>query len=76
MYTVHQAKTNLSRLIEEACKGTDVIIARGKQPVVRLVPLATTRRKRVPGRLKGKIRISRAFFKAMSKAELAEWGIE
>jgi antitoxin (DNA-binding transcriptional repressor) of toxin-antitoxin stability system len=74
MYTVHQAKTNLSRLIEEACNGTDVIIARGKQPVVRLVPLATARRKRVPGRLKGKIRISRAFFKPMSRAELAEWG--
>jgi antitoxin (DNA-binding transcriptional repressor) of toxin-antitoxin stability system len=76
MYTVHQAKTNLSRLIEEACKGTDVIIARGKQPVVRLVALPTSRKKRVPGRLKGKIRISRTFFKPMSKAELAEWGIE
>jgi prevent-host-death family protein len=76
MYTVHQAKTNLSRLIEEACNGTDVIIARGKQPVVRLVPLATSRKKRIPGRLKGKIRISRAFFKPMSRAELTEWGIK
>lgn len=76
MYTVHQAKTNLSRLIEEACRGDDVIIARGKQPVAKLVPLAASRKKRVPGRFKGKIRISRAFFKPMSKAELAEWGIE
>jgi len=76
MYTVHDAKTNLSRLIEEACNGTDVIIARGKQPVVRLVPLAKSRKRRVPGRLKGKIRIFRSFFKPMSKAELAEWGIE
>lgn len=76
MYTVHQAKTNLSRLIEEACEGADVIIARGKKPVARLVPLATSRKKRVPGRLKGKIRISRAFFKPMSRAELAQWGIE
>jgi antitoxin (DNA-binding transcriptional repressor) of toxin-antitoxin stability system len=76
MYIVHQAKTNLSRLIAEACSGTDVIIARGNQPVVRLVPLVTSRKKRVPGRLKGQIRISRAFFKRMSRAELAEWGIE
>jgi antitoxin (DNA-binding transcriptional repressor) of toxin-antitoxin stability system len=76
MYTVHQAKTNLSRLIEEACSGTDVVIARGKQPVVRLVPLATARKRRVPGRLKGKIRISRSFFKPMSRAELAAWGTE
>jgi prevent-host-death family protein len=76
MYTVHQAKTNLSRLIEEACSGTDVVIARGKHPVVRLVPLATSRKRRAPGRLKGKIRISRAFFKPISKTELAAWGIE
>ena len=76
MYTVHEAKTNLSRLIKEACRGTDVVIARGKHPVVKLVALADSRRKRVPGRLKGKIRIGRAFFKPMSKAELAKWGLE
>jgi len=76
MYTIRQAKTNLSRLIKEACAGTDVVIARGKQPVVRLVPLAPARKKRVPGRLKGKIRMPPAFFRPMTKAELAEWGIE
>ena len=76
MYTVHQAKTNLSRLIEEACKGSDVIIARGKEPVARLVALSASGKMRVPGRLKGKIRISPAFFKPMSKTELADWGIE
>jgi len=76
MYTVHQAKTNLSRLIREACKGGDVVIARGKEPVVKLVPLANTRKKRVPGRLKGKIRILPGLFKPMSKRELAEWGVE
>jgi antitoxin (DNA-binding transcriptional repressor) of toxin-antitoxin stability system len=32
-YTVHQAKTNLSRLIKEAQNGKEVVIARGKQPV-------------------------------------------
>jgi prevent-host-death family protein len=76
MYTVHQAKTNLSRLIEEACEGSEVIIARGKHPVVKLVPLAKSRKKRVAGRLKGKIRVGREFFKPMSKAELRAWGVE
>ena len=76
MYTIHRAKTNLSRLIEEACAGGEVIIARGKQPVAKIVPLATVRKKRVPGRLKGKIRVGRSFFRPMSKAELAAWGIE
>jgi prevent-host-death family protein len=76
MYTVHQAKTNLSKLIEEACRGGDVIIARGRQPVVRLVPLANSRRERVPGRLKGKIRIQPEFYAPMSRKELAEWGLD
>jgi prevent-host-death family protein len=76
MYTVHQAKTNLSRLIKQACEGRDVVIARGKEPVVRLVPVAAQRRKRLPGRLKGKIRVLPAFFKPLSNAELARWGIE
>jgi prevent-host-death family protein len=37
--TVHAAKTNLSKLIEAALAGEDVIIARGKTPVARLVPI-------------------------------------
>ena len=38
-FTVHDAKTNLSRLIAEALAGGDVVIARGRVPVVRLVPV-------------------------------------
>ena len=46
--TIHQAKTNLSRLIEKASEGEEVIIARGSKPVARLVPV---------GEVKGKPRI-------------------
>ena len=35
--TIHEAKTHLSRLIRLALSGEEVIIARGKQPVVKLV---------------------------------------
>jgi antitoxin (DNA-binding transcriptional repressor) of toxin-antitoxin stability system len=76
MYTVHQAKTNLSKLIREAENGRLVIIARGKKPVAKIVALEKPRKKRVPGRLKGKIRIHPSFFDPMTKEELAEWGIE
>ena len=38
--TIHVAKTHLSRLIEAALAGEDVVIARGSTPVVRLVPIA------------------------------------
>jgi prevent-host-death family protein len=37
--TVHAAKTHLSKLIEAALAGEDVVIARGDKPVVRLVPI-------------------------------------
>lgn len=39
-YTVHQAKTNLSKLLKEAEAGQEVIITRGKVPVARLVAIA------------------------------------
>ena len=39
-YTTHQAKTHLSRLLDEASTGAEVIIAKGKNPVARLVPYA------------------------------------
>lgn len=76
MYTVHQAKTNLSKLIREACRGKEVIIARGKEAVVKLVPLPTARKKRVPGRLKGKISYSDDAFKPLTRKELKELGFE
>lgn len=37
--TVHAAKTQLSRLIDAALSGQDVVIAKGQQPVARLVPI-------------------------------------
>lgn len=76
MYTVHEAKTNLSRLLEEAENGQEVIIARGKTPVAKLVAIGHARRKRVPGRYRGLIKIHSSFFKPMTKEELKEWGIE
>ena len=54
-YTVHQAKTNLSRLIKEAEKGTEVVITRGKKPVAKLVAIPSTSKKRVPGSMKGQL---------------------
>jgi prevent-host-death family protein len=37
--SIHKAKTQLSRLVEKACKGEDIVIARGSKPVVRLVAI-------------------------------------
>ncbi|HWY69018.1 MAG TPA: type II toxin-antitoxin system prevent-host-death family antitoxin [Terriglobales bacterium] len=76
MYTVHQAKTNLSKLLEEAESGKEVVIARGKTPVAKLVAIGTTKRKRTPGRYRHLIKIHPSFYEPMTRDELKEWGIE
>ncbi|MBI2895396.1 MAG: type II toxin-antitoxin system Phd/YefM family antitoxin [Deltaproteobacteria bacterium] len=61
VFTVHQAKTQLSRLIASAIEGEEVVIARGREPVVRLVPLGRLRRSRVAGADVGKVWIAEDF---------------
>lgn len=71
--TMHIAKTTLSKLIERALSGEEIIIARGKVPAVRLVPVATSVPKRKSGAMKGRGRVTAAFFEPLTPEELAEW---
>lgn len=71
--TIHAAKSNLSRLIERACAGEDVIIARGKVPVVRLVPIAPVPRGRRFGALRGRLTVDDSFFDPLPEDELDGW---
>lgn len=71
--TVHEAKTNLSKLIEQACRGEEVIIARGATPVVRLVPVGEVQGRRQPGALRGKLRLGPEFFEPLPAEELSAW---
>jgi prevent-host-death family protein len=72
--TIHEAKTNLSKLIEKARKGKEIVISPGSEPVARLVGLAGTKGWRRPGSLKGKLRVGKEFFEPLPGAELKEWG--
>jgi antitoxin (DNA-binding transcriptional repressor) of toxin-antitoxin stability system len=75
--TIHKAKTQLSRLIERACKGEEIVIARGKQPVVKLVALPTAHPgKRTPGALKGKISYTADAFDPLTDREMKDLGFE
>ncbi len=58
---IHQAKTHLSRLVEEAAVGEEIIIAKAGRPRARLVPCERARKHRVLGRLRGQIRIGDDF---------------
>ena len=72
--TIHAAKTNLSKLIERACAGEEIIIARGSEPVVKLVPVQAVTPKREFGTLKGKLTVPDSFFDPLPDDELEAWG--
>ncbi len=74
--TVHYAKTNLSKLLAQVAEGEEVIIARGRTPVAKLAPLASGKKKRVFGRLRGVISVDERFFEPLPQDELALWNGE
>jgi len=54
---IHQAKTHLSRLLDEVRAGEEIIIAKAGEPVARLVPVRSARKRRKLGWLAGKLRV-------------------
>ena len=61
MTNLHAAKTHLSRLVDRAMAGEDVVIGKNGTPMVRLVPIKTDRRRTGFGALKGQMRIGSDF---------------
>lgn len=60
-------------LIERAERGEDVVIHRGREPVVRLVPVSRPVPKRRFGAMKGLVRVPNSFFEPLSENELSAW---
>jgi prevent-host-death family protein len=52
---IHEAKTNLSRIVDEVAAGGEVIIAKAGKPMARLVPLEAVPQPKKLGLLKGKL---------------------
>ena len=69
---VHEAKTNLSRLIAKVEAGEDVVIARRGTPVARMVRVRR-QGKRQFGSMKGRIKLDDSFFHPLPEKELAAW---
>jgi prevent-host-death family protein len=63
VYSIGEAKTQLSKLVRQAEEGEDVVLRRGSQPVARLVALAESgdALKRTPGRMAGRVRLADDF---------------
>ena len=68
---VHQAKTHLSRLLDQAHAGEEIVLSKAGKPYARLMPLSKPPAKRRLGRLKGEL--DAAFFDPLPQAELDAW---
>jgi len=68
---IHEAKTHLSRLVEQAAAGREIIIAKAGKPLARLVPLALPVRAKKLGLLKGQIKVPDNFNEPLDKETLA-----
>ena len=70
---MHAAKSQLSRLVEAACRGEEVIVSRDGVPVVKLVPILQPKDKRILGQARGQLHLSPDFDQPMSDPELDEF---
>jgi len=75
MVNVHQAKTHLSRLIDEAHAGETIVLAKAGKPWARLMPLASPVPERIPGRLRSRGPLSQPdmLLEPMEPSELDSW---
>ena len=71
LINVHDAKTQFSKLLEQAHAGQEIILAKAGKPYARMMPLAPAASKRQRGRVKGII--DDAFFDPLPDAELDAW---
>ena len=69
-YNVHEAKTNLSKLLEQTAEGYEVIIARAGVPVARLIPIPTSPAERALGTEKGRLHVPDDFDAPLSPGVL------
>ena len=62
---VHEAKTHLSRLLERAHSGEEIVIAKGGKPYARLMPLSSQAPRRQSGTLSGLVELGPRFFEPL-----------
>jgi len=70
---VHEAKTHLSRLLERAHRGEEIVLGKAGKPYSRLVPLEQDSGRRKPGRWEGRFVVEDAFFDPLPEEELTAW---
>jgi antitoxin (DNA-binding transcriptional repressor) of toxin-antitoxin stability system len=69
--TIHAAKTGLSQLLARVEAGEEIVLARGKHPIAKLVPFAPPPVRRRFGALRGILRVGPEYFEPLPAEELA-----
>jgi prevent-host-death family protein len=72
--TIHAAKTTLSQLLARVEAGEEIVLARGKVPIAKLVPYQPVKPKREFGAFRDVVSVGPAFFDPLPDEELAAWG--
>ena len=75
--TIHQAKTNLSRLLHQVEQGEAVVVCRGKQQVAKIIPTSASQpvRPKVGQRTSPRFAVPDDAFAPLSEDELKDWGL-
>jgi antitoxin (DNA-binding transcriptional repressor) of toxin-antitoxin stability system len=71
--TIHTAKTILSQLLARVEAGEEIVLARGKEPIAKLVPFKSPATKRRFGALRGVVSVGPEFFDPLPDDELQVW---
>ena len=71
--TIHTAKTTLSQLLARVEAGEEIVLARGKEPIAKLVPFQPQPSKRQFGALRGIVSVGPEFFEPLPETELTAW---
>jgi prevent-host-death family protein len=70
---IHEAKTHLSKIVDEVAAGAEVIIAKAGKPMARLSPISATTQPKKLGLLKGKIKVPDDFNAPLDDEVIAEF---
>lgn len=70
---IHDAKTQLSRLVEDASKGEEIVIAKAGKPMARLVPVQPPPKPRALGWLRGRFDVPEDFDAPLPGEVIAEF---
>jgi prevent-host-death family protein len=70
---IHEAKTHLSKIVDEVAAGAEVVIAKAGKPMARLSPISTPAQPKKLGLLKGKIKVPDNFNAPLDKEVIADF---